>query len=329
MRFRRYAWCVLGVNLLVVLWGAYVRASGSGAGCGRHWPLCRGEFIPTRPAAATLVEYAHRATSGLALLLVIVLVIWSRREFAEDHPARRWASWSLGLVIVEALIGAGLVLLSLVGANSSLARAGYLAAHLLNTFLLLGFLALTAYWAGAERPTLLPKVGAARATLTTGLLCLLLVGMSGAVTALGDTLFPASSLAEGLRADSSATAHLLIRLRVLHPAFALLTGLYLCVMVWAAGKQRPGAAETIWARTVIGLVLVQLSLGLLNLLLLAPVAIQLAHLLLADLLWIATLLFGVTALGLAPRESYMLPIMASANSEVRSSVAPSMRRWKS
>jgi len=329
MRFRRFAWCVLGVNLLVILWGALVRASGSGAGCGRHWPLCNGQVLPARPATATLVEYAHRATSGIALLLVALLVAWSRREFAKGHPARRAAAWSLGFVVVEALIGAGLVLLSLVGANSSLARAGYLAAHLLNTFLLLGALALTALWAGTDRSPDHLELGPSRGLLAAGLACLLVVGMSGAVTALGDTLFPASSLAEGLRADTSPTAHLLIRLRVLHPAFALLTGLYLCVMVWAIGKQRPGADETSWARAVIGLVLLQLSLGLSNLLLLAPTAMQLAHLLVADLLWIATLVFGATALGVAPREGYMLPIMASANAEVPSSVAPSMRRWKS
>src|SRR5262249_51472157 len=134
MRFRRFAWCVLGINLGVILWGAYVRASGSGAGCGRHWPLCNGQVLPARPATATLVEYAHRATSGLALVLVAILVYWSRRAFAKGHPARSTAAWSLGFVVVEALIGAGLVLLSLVGADSSLARAGYLAAHLLNTF---------------------------------------------------------------------------------------------------------------------------------------------------------------------------------------------------
>jgi cytochrome c oxidase assembly protein subunit 15 len=301
MRFHRYAWGVLGVNLFVILWGAVVRASGSGAGCGRHWPLCNGEVLPSRPAAATLIEFTHRLTSGTALLLVALLFWWSTREFSRGHPARRWAGWSLVFICSEALVGAGLVLLALVGADDSLGRAGYLAVHLLNTFLLLGCLALTAHWAAAEsRPWQGTLEGWTRTLLGVGLGGLLLVGMSGAVAALGDTLFPVASLAEGLRAETSATAHLLIRLRVLHPVFALLTGGYLVFMVWSVGRQRPGAADSAWARGVIGLVLLQLGVGIVNWLLLAPTALQLVHLFTADLLWISVVLFGATALGRAP-----------------------------
>jgi len=301
MRFRRFAWVVVLVNLFVILWGAFVRASGSGAGCGRHWPLCNGQLVPVEPGAHTLIELTHRVTSGSALLLVAVLFWWSRREFPRGHRARRWAGWSLGFITVEALIGAGLVLLSLVGANDSLARAGYLAAHLLNTFLLLGSLALTAHAAGlAARPWQLPRVGPTRGLVASALLSLLLVGMSGAVTALGDTLFPAASLAAGFRADTSSTAHLLVRLRVLHPVLALLTGGYLVFMVWSVGRLRPGAGESGWARAVVVLVLLQLGAGVTNLLLLAPTALQLLHLLLADLLWISVVVFGTTALGTLP-----------------------------
>jgi cytochrome c oxidase assembly protein subunit 15 len=307
MRFRRYAWLVLGVNLFVILWGGFVRASGSGAGCGRHWPLCNGQLVPVEPGTSTLIELTHRVTSGSALLLVAVLFWWSRREFPRGHPARRWAGWSLGFIAVEALIGAGLVLLALVGANDSLARAGYLAAHLLNTFLLLGSLALTAHAAGiAARPWQLPRVGPTRWLVAAALLLLLVVGMSGAVTALGDTLFPAASLAAGLRADTSSTAHLLVRLRVLHPVLALLTGAYLAFMVWSVGRLRPGAGDSGWARAVIALVLIQLGAGLTNLLLLAPTALQLVHLLLADLLWISVVVFGATALGTLPAPSAVL-----------------------
>ncbi len=48
--FSRYAWGVLLWNVLVALWGAYVRATGSGAGCGSHWPTCNGEILPRAPA---------------------------------------------------------------------------------------------------------------------------------------------------------------------------------------------------------------------------------------------------------------------------------------
>src|SRR5262245_751632 len=110
MRFRRLAWGVLGSNLFVILWGAFVRASGSGAGGGRHRPLCNGQVIPTARTTALWIELIHRTTSGLALLLVGLLCWASRREFPRGHLTRRFAALSLGFVMAEALIGAGLVL---------------------------------------------------------------------------------------------------------------------------------------------------------------------------------------------------------------------------
>ncbi len=296
MRFRRYAWAVLGFNLLVVLWGAFVRATGSGAGCGAHWPLCNGEVIPRTAAAATMIEFAHRVSSGLALILVVGLYWALRGSLPRRHYARRAALASVVFVVIEALIGAGLVLLELVGENDSMIRAGYLAAHLLNTFLLLGALALTAWWAMDPVPWQRLTGPPVRGLLGVATAAVLVVGMTGAVAALGDTLFPSRSLAEGLRADVAGDAHLLVRLRVLHPVLAIFTGVYLSTMVWRVGRKRPAALDAPWGRLVSSLVLVQLSLGMANLLLLAPVPLQLLHLLVADLLWIALVLFGAGAL---------------------------------
>ena len=300
MPFPIYALVVLGVNLFVILWGAVVRASGSGAGCGEHWPLCNGEILPQSPATATLIEFTHRITSGIALLLVIGLFWWSRRAFPAGHRARTAALWSLVFIGSEALVGAGLVLLHLVGDDASPLRAIYLAVHLLNTFLLLAALALTAHWATHDAPWQRPGAGAAPWLLGAGLLAVLIVGMSGAVTALGDTLFPSASLAAGFREDASPTAHFLVRLRVLHPVLALLTGLYLSVMVWQVWRVRPAAAEAPWGRRLTTLVLLQLAVGLSNLLLRAPAPLQLVHLLVADLLWLTLVLFTATALTAAP-----------------------------
>lgn len=300
MPFPSYALLVLGVNLFVILWGAVVRASGSGAGCGAHWPLCNGEILPQSPATGTLIEFTHRVTSGIALLLVVGLFWWSRRAFPAGHRARTAALWSLVFICTEALVGAGLVLLHLVGDDASPLRAIYLAVHLFNTFLLLAALALTAHWATHQGPWRRPAAGAAPWLLGAGLLTVLLVGMSGAVTALGDTLFPSASLAAGLREDASPTAHFLVRLRVFHPLLALLTGLYISVMVWQVWRARPGALEAPWGRRLTSLVLLQLAVGVSNLLLRAPTALQLAHLFVADLLWLTLILFAVTALSAAP-----------------------------
>src|SRR5215211_8697058 len=156
-RFATYAWLVTALTLAVILWGAFVRASRSGDGCGAHWPLCNGSVVPDASQAKTLVEFAHRATSGVAFLLVLGLCVWAFRAFGRGHAARRAAALSGFFIVTESLIGAGLVLLRLVGGNASVARAVYLSVHLVNTFLLVAALALTAWWAArgvAERPRL-------------------------------------------------------------------------------------------------------------------------------------------------------------------------------
>src|SRR3954468_6925819 len=148
-RFAAYAWVVTALTLAVILWGAYVRASRSGDGCGAHWPLCNGSVVPDATHAKTLVEFAHRATSGLAFLLVVALVVWAFRAFRRGHAVRAAAVASGVFIVTESLIGAGLVLLRLVADNASVARALYLSVHLVNTFLLVAALALTA-WSATE-----------------------------------------------------------------------------------------------------------------------------------------------------------------------------------
>jgi heme A synthase len=285
LRLARFAWITVVVNLAVIVWGAFVRASGSGAGCGNHWPLCNGEVMPPSPTLATLIEFTHRLTSGVALLLVLGLVWGARRAFPTGHRVRRGAWVSLGVIILEALIGAGLVRFELVAHDASLARALTLGAHLLNTLVLLAALALTALWAEGT-PPLRWRVGGRRAWLLgLGTLGLVVVGMTGAIASLGDTLFPARTLGEGLAQDLDPTSHLLLRLRVLHPTVAVLTGILVLWIGTAAGGWRDGAGRA--GHRVAGLVLGQWALGVTALLLLVPVPLQLAHLLMADLLWLS------------------------------------------
>jgi len=278
--FARYAWGVLIYNILVVLWGAYVRATGSGAGCGSHWPLCNGEVVPRAPRLETIIEFTHRLTSGVAGLLVLALLVWAVRLFPRGHVVRRTAWLSLVLLLVEAALGAGLVLFQFVGQNASLARAAYLAAHLANTQLLLAALVATAWLAARKRGPQRPP----RAVLAA-LPVALLVGISGAIAALGDTLFPATSVAAGIRQEFSAAASTLLRLRLLHPILAVAGGMYLISAAVSAIRAAPAARAAGW--TLAALTLVQLAAGAVNVVLLAPVWMQIFHLLLADLLWVA------------------------------------------
>ncbi len=295
MSFTRFAWGVLAWNVLVVLWGAFVRASGSGAGCGSHWPLCNGEVVPVAPRIATIIEFTHRVMSGVALFAVVALWVWSRVRFARATRVRRMALASLAFLITEALLGAGLVLFNYVDRDQSVGRAFYLSLHLVNTLLLLGALTLTAWFSrdAESSPRLRPMW---RSTLVTAALPIAaLVTVSGAIAALGDTLFPAASLAEGLRQDLSGAASVLVRLRVLHPALAVLAAAYFVASSVIILRSEQARVTAKLAGLVLTLALTQLLAGAINLLLLAPVWMQIAHLLLADSLWISLVLLAVEA----------------------------------
>ncbi|MFL5356599.1 COX15/CtaA family protein [Archangium sp.] len=300
--YRRFSWSTLVLTLAVVLWGAFVRATGSGAGCGEHWPVCNGEVVPRAPSVQTLIEYTHRLTSGLVMVLAVVLCVWGLRAHAKGHPVRKAAVLSLVFILTEAAVGAGLVLFKMVAGNESLARAWWMAAHLINTFLLVGAMTLTAWWAGGRERLTWRRQGLTGWLVVGSLVGLLVLGVSGAIAALGDTLFPASSLAHGLSQDVSPGAHLFVRLRVLHPLLAVLVG---ALVVFAAGmvaKLRPSPAVKRAALQLGVLYALQLVAGLVNVLLLAPVWMQLVHLLLADLVWMTLVRLSAAGLALgAPR----------------------------
>ncbi|HLH00589.1 MAG TPA: COX15/CtaA family protein [Bryobacteraceae bacterium] len=287
--FTRYAWGVLAWNILVVLWGAYVRASGSGAGCGNHWPLCNGEVVPQAPQLKTIIEYTHRMMSGVAFFATAGLLAWSIREFPRAHRAQKWAVASFAFLIAEALLGAGLVLFQLVGSNSSAGRALYLSLHLVNTLFLLAALALTAWLSRVDAPP--PRGIAPLAAWTLPLA--VLIGVSGAIAALGDTLFPAASLRQGIQQDLSATAHFLLRLRVFHPALAVLGGVFFAVTAAGMLRFRNSPQLRKIALAVLLFTVMQLGAGALNLALLAPIWMQIVHLFLAELVWIALVLMAV------------------------------------
>ncbi|HZJ53573.1 MAG TPA: COX15/CtaA family protein [Myxococcaceae bacterium] len=296
VRFARATWGLVAFLLGVVLWGAFVRATGSGAGCGAHWPVCNGQVLPRAPALETLIEFSHRVSSGLVTFAVVGWAVWAFLAFPRGHRVRRGAALGVAAILVEGAIGAALVLLRLTGANDSPARAAVMGLHLVNTFLLLAVVALTGAWAAGVTRLRIREQGAVGVLIPAALLGLVVLGVSGAIAALGDTLFPASSLAEGFRQDISGGAHVLLRLRILHPLLALAVGTLLLVTSVTCGLLRPGRSVRRAAVALGGLVLVQLIAGMVNLALLAPVWMQLVHLLLADAVWLAAVLLGASAL---------------------------------
>ena len=245
----------------------------------------------------TFVEFTHRLTSGAALLLVVWLVVRAFRSFPKGHRVRRGAAWTLAFILVEALIGAALVKYGLVVRNDSVARAVVMAGHLVNTFLLLAAATLTAWWATGGAPLRLRGQGNTGALFAVALLGALLLAVSGAVTALGDTLFPVGAHGESLRQTFVGTEHFLKRLRTLHPAIAVVVGCY-AVMVssYVGNFLRPGQWVKKFGGVQTALFVAQLAVGIANVLLHAPVWLQLVHLFLADLFWIALVLTASAAL---------------------------------
>ena len=297
---RRFAVTTVAYNLAVIVWGAFVRATGSGAGCGDHWPMCNGEALPRPRSLEMLIEFTHRITSGVSLLAVLALLLMAFRWTSPGHPVRRGAVFSGLLIVSEALLGAGLVLFRLVAGNTSMTRAWFGAAHLVNTFALVAALTLSAWWSFGHRRLALKERPGLTATFAVALAATLAVAVTGSIAALGDTLFPARSFAEGYAQDFSPGAHLLLRLRIWHPVVALgatAAVLTSAVSGWAVTK-RP--STRLLGLAVLGAVLTQLGLGVANVFLLAPVWLQLLHLLVADLLWVALVLLGASALEREP-----------------------------
>lgn len=276
----RYAWGVVGYNILVVLWGAVVRATGSGAGCGDNWPLCNGDFFPHHPRLATVIEFAHRSMTGVATALVVGLAVWTFYATSRGDRARRAAVASIVLLVTEALLGAGLVLGGYVGNNISAGRVVMQSIHFTNTLLLLGSLALTAWWLGDRMRA---GSGQTRERLAvpawTAVAATIVMGATGSLAALADTLFPSPSLRAALASDFAATSPLLIRMRWMHPVATLVGA---CMVVWLVTRVR---SRLSWV--VGGLLILQFVLGVGDVLLLAPVWMQILHLLGADLYWIA------------------------------------------
>jgi cytochrome c oxidase assembly protein subunit 15 len=299
----RFAWIVVFFNVLVTLWGALVRSSGSGAGCGNHWPLCNGQVIPVSPSFHTIIEFTHRQMTVVLTVAVISLLVWIFRATKKGHAARGFAIASMVLLLNEALLGALLVKLGYVTGNQFSGRMVMLSVHFSNTLLLAAALTLTARflsagrgWAGLHR---VPSFGWAVA----GLSATIGVGVSGSMAALGDTLFPAASLRAAYAQDFAASSPWLLRLRLVHPVSALIAAAFVIWLVRRAGQDSSQERSPWLARVVLCMLGLQFALGIADVLLLAPAWMQLLHLLGADLYWGALVLLAADAIWPAAEHS--------------------------
>lgn len=291
----RYAWFVLVFNVVVILLGAVVRATGSGAGCGRSWPGCHGTFVPPLEGD-TAIEYSHRAVSGVALVLVLVLVVLVWRVTQKGHPARLGAGLSMIAIVGEALIGAMIVLAEWVAHDDSTARVVAVPLHLVNTLFLLAVLTLTVFWiGGGPRLRWSEAASTIRRWITGAGIGLVALAATGAVTALADTLFPKGG-------DLSGEEHFLTTLRVVHPILAL----GLLALAWFVVSRDPGSRKLLGSvPLLVGLLAIS---GVVNVMLGVPLWTQLLHLALADLVWITFVWLSARALTLPARAAAPEPV---------------------
>jgi heme A synthase len=294
--FSIVAWTTLTFSVLVILGGTIVRATGSGDGCGETWPKCGDQFIPPNPAVETIIEFSHRASSflaGIGVAIVFILAMWF---FPKRHIVRKAAMWSGIFLVLEALLGAALVRYGWVDDDVSVGRMIAVPLHLTNTFLLLGALTLTAWWgSGYQKPQRALRSHSGR-WIVIGVLVIIVMGATGALNALADTVFPANSIAGDLAEKFGPTAPALSRLRIVHPVMAVIGGL---VIAWiATGQARHGSERSRKIASVVTIiVLSQMFIGIANIFFFTPLSVQLIHLMVADVLWIAYVIFGASLLG--------------------------------
>lgn len=304
--FARYAWFALAYNLLVIIWGVFLRASKSGDGCGQHWLTCGGEVVPSAPELKTVIEFSHRITSALAGIVVIVLVTWAFLAWRKHRTAAtsrilKTAAGSLVLVILEGLLGAGLVLTGNTAETLTPERPLWMAAHLMNTLILLTFLTLTAWFASGGGKLWFPKNKRVLVVFVIMVFCFALIGVTGSIAALSNMIFPSETLSQGILKDFSATSHLLLRLRPLHPIVSVISAVFLIFAAgWLRARSENNALVVRWSNAVTVLVLVQVGFGAATLLMLGPIIMQLGHLLLADLIWISLVILSANFLAKQP-----------------------------
>jgi len=294
-QLHRFAQFLLLYTLLVILWGAWVRISHSGDGCGASWPLCHGQMIPAAAQKKTWVEFSHRITSGLFGLLVIYLYLVGRKLTPKGTLLRKALFAVFVFTITEALLGAKLVLFGLVGNNDSFFRLFAMGLHQVNSLILSGSVALVALFSSdlpakasqqiqaVDKQKPLPK-------WWLGFIGLFfIVAITGAFASLSSTLFPSTSVWEGIAKDFAADAHYLLRLRISHPILATLIGGGLALFFWYKSDEEPNVVLKKTSLQASLFFVGAVVFGYLTLFSLAPIWMKVSHLLIAHLVWIVLL----------------------------------------
>jgi cytochrome c oxidase assembly protein subunit 15 len=279
-----FSWGIIAYTIAIILWGAWVRLSGSGDGCGDHWPLCNGEVVPSELVKKTWIEYSHRISTAVYGVLILAQVWLTRKNFPRKHPSRFWAVMTLIFTITEALIGRQLVTSGLVNESTDISRLIVMPLHLINTSLLLFSGVMTAESVGHSNSLRCALSPEARKKGGAYVIGFSLVLISGAIAALGSHLMPSESLLHGLAKDLAADSHPAVKLRLFHPLLALTIPVALLSFARISSASNPHSFQAIWYRRFAITVCCAIAVGVATLGLLAPMWLKVTHLLMTNIL---------------------------------------------
>ncbi len=280
----RLSWVMVAYTLVVILWGAWVRISGSGDGCGDHWPLCNGAAIPIGSSVKTWIEVSHRYSTALFGLLMLLQVASIFRTTTSKHPARFWILFALLFTLTEALIGRSLVKEGLVTDSESLKRLVVMPLHLVNTSILIFSQVMAAECIRFGARSRLSLSSATKRIVALVGIALILLLTTGAIAALGAHLLPAESVLSGLQQDFFKDSHLAVRLRILHPMAGLLVPTLLSLYIFSVGERPTNREITILVRQLSFVVAAAIVIGIVTLMSLSPVWLKLLHLTVANVI---------------------------------------------
>ena len=277
MTINRLSFYGLVISIASIIAGAIVRATGSGDGCGASWPTCNGEIIPELKTSSELIEFSHRSISGILLIITLIIFL---KSFNNSVPVlqKRVIRALTFFVLLEALIGAVIVIYEWVGLNSSTPRIIAVPLHLINTFGLLGTYTLLFHLTKNSKTSLNNFFDKG---FKIGLILFLFSGATGSIAALADVIFPSKSFIMGLAEDFDSNSEILTRLRVLHPIVASFLSIYLY-----SEANRLQREYKVITKNIKLLVLLGVFLGVLNVVSNIILPLSILHLLTADLLWV-------------------------------------------
>jgi heme A synthase len=253
---RLYAYLALTTALLtlgLIVFGAVVRVTDSGLGCGNEWPTCHGSLIPPLDNITAVIEWLHRAFAVFIGLFGIVTLIQAVRAFRRRNRLVLMATLTAALLFAaQSMLGALVVILDLPPTAVTL--------HLGTAMLLLGALLV-----GGLASIYQPQARYARDQFTTLAflaaaltLIIILTGalVRGAGASLSCTDWPlCNGAVVPLGQGQGALIHWTHRVAVLG------LGITLAMLVWQAWKVRPAGSVRILAAAGFGAYLMQVGVG--------------------------------------------------------------------